>query len=155
MSAGFSLHYSVTVDRLLSILHHVFAGVGIGILPSGCLPRSQWGEGFHSALLVEPSLSVTVGLITSRSRYLTPAAAGMVALIREQMATKAKRSRRLRTHRDAATGRGARAPASGVRPSLPAPRIVSSRSTGYQFLFCGSQRPAMFQSATAEPTSRS
>ena len=28
MSAGFTLHYSVTVDRLLSILHHVFAGVG-------------------------------------------------------------------------------------------------------------------------------
>jgi hypothetical protein len=33
---------------------------------------------------------VTVGLISSRSRYMTPAAAGMAALIREQMATKAK-----------------------------------------------------------------
>ena len=88
MSAGFTLHYSVTVDRLLSILHHVFAGVGIGILPSGCIPDIQWGEGCHSALLVEPSLSVTVGLISSRSRYMTPAAAGMAALIREQMAVK-------------------------------------------------------------------
>ena len=90
MSAGFSLHYSVTVDRLLSILHHVFAGVGIGILPSGCIPEIQWGQGCHSALLVEPSLSVTVGLISSRSRYMTPAAAGMATLIREQMAAKAK-----------------------------------------------------------------
>ena len=92
MSAGFGLHYSVTVDRLLSILHHVFAGVGIGILPSGCIPEIQWGEGCHSALLVEPSLSVTVGLISSRSRYMTPAAAGMATLIREQMAVKAPKS---------------------------------------------------------------
>jgi DNA-binding transcriptional LysR family regulator len=88
MSAGFSLHHSVTVDRLLSVLHHVCAGVAIGILPSGCLPAIQWGEGFHAALLVEPSLSVNVGLITSRSRYMTPAAAGMAGLIREQMSTR-------------------------------------------------------------------
>ena len=71
-----------------AVERHVFAGVGIGILPSGCIPEIQWGEGCHSALLVEPSLSVTVGLIASRSRYMTPAAAGMAALIREQMATK-------------------------------------------------------------------
>jgi len=88
MSAGFSLHYSVTVDRLLSVLHHVCAGVGIGILPAGCLPLIQWGEGFHAAALVEPSLSVSVGLITSKSRYMTPAAAGMATLIRDQMAMK-------------------------------------------------------------------
>jgi len=92
MSAGFSLHYSVTVDRLLSVLHHVSAGVGIGILPAGCLPVVQWGEGFHAALLVEPSLSVSVALITSRNRYLTPAAAGMVALIREHMAARPPRA---------------------------------------------------------------
>jgi DNA-binding transcriptional LysR family regulator len=38
MSAGFTLHYSVTVDRMLSVHHHVSAGVAIGILPSGCIP---------------------------------------------------------------------------------------------------------------------
>jgi hypothetical protein len=31
-----------------------------------------------------------VGLITARGRYLTPAAAGMVAMIREQMAKQPK-----------------------------------------------------------------
>ena len=76
---------TVIVDRLISILHHVCAGVGIGILPSGCLPDRQWGEGFHAAQLTEPALSVSVGLITARGRYLTPAASGMVSLIREQM----------------------------------------------------------------------
>ena len=86
VSAGFNLQYTVIVDRLISILHHVCAGVGIGILPSGCLPDRQWGEGFHAAQLAEPSLSVSVGLITARGRYLTPAAAGMVSLIRDSMA---------------------------------------------------------------------
>jgi DNA-binding transcriptional LysR family regulator len=92
MSAGFSLHYSVVVDRLLSIVHHVSAGVAIGILPSGCIPPIRWGEGFHSALLVEPSLTVTVGLITSRSRYLTPAASGLAALIKEQISSKPQKA---------------------------------------------------------------
>jgi DNA-binding transcriptional LysR family regulator len=92
MSAGFSLHYSVVVDRLLSIVHHVSAGVAIGILPSGCIPPIRWGEGFHSAVLVEPSLTVTVGLITSRSRYLTPAASGLAALIKEQISSKPQKT---------------------------------------------------------------
>jgi LysR family transcriptional regulator, carnitine catabolism transcriptional activator len=90
VSAGFNLHYTVMVDRLISIIHHVCAGVGIAILPSGCLPDRQWGEGFHAAQLAEPSLSVSVGLITARGRYLTPAASGMVSLIKEQVAKQAK-----------------------------------------------------------------
>jgi len=85
LSAGFSLQHAVTVDRLVSILHHVSAGVGIGILPSGCIPPIQWGEGLHAAQLMEPSLSVFVGLITARGRYRTPAAAGMISLIRDEM----------------------------------------------------------------------
>jgi DNA-binding transcriptional LysR family regulator len=87
-AAGFQLHYNVTVDRLLTVVHHVCAGVGIGILPKHCLPPFQWGEGFHAALLIEPSLSVSVGLLLLRGRYLTPAASGMVGLIKEQGITR-------------------------------------------------------------------
>ncbi len=83
-AAGFTLHYSVTVDRVLTVLHHVSVGGGIAVLPAGCLPRLAWGEGFQVALLSEPALSVPVGLLTLRGRYLTPAASGMAALIREQ-----------------------------------------------------------------------
>src|SRR5262245_51306489 len=39
---------------------------------------------------------------------------------------------------------------SGVNPSLLAARIVSSRSTPYQFILLRSHRPATFQSATAD-----
>jgi hypothetical protein len=35
---------------------------------------------------------VNVGLITTRGRYLTPAASGMVSLIREQVAKQVKSS---------------------------------------------------------------
>lgn len=83
-TAGFTLHYVVTVERLLSVINHVRAGVGISILPSGVLPPQPW-QGFHAAMLVEPSLSVSVGLITSRGRYLTPAASSMMALISEEI----------------------------------------------------------------------
>lgn len=88
-AAGFTLRYVVTVERLLSVINHVRAGVGIGILPSGVLPNQPW-QGFHAAMLVEPSLSVSVGLITSRGRYLTPAASSMMALISEAIGQAAK-----------------------------------------------------------------
>jgi DNA-binding transcriptional LysR family regulator len=81
VAAGFNLHYAVTVDRQLSVLHHVCAGVGIGVLPEGCLPPMQWGEGFQPLLLSDPPLSVSIGLITLRGRYLTPAAAGLLSLV--------------------------------------------------------------------------
>jgi DNA-binding transcriptional LysR family regulator len=86
-TAGFTLRYGVTVERLLSVINHVRAGVGIGILPSGVLPHQPWA-GFHAAILVEPSLSVSVGLITSRGRYLTPAASSMMALISGEISGK-------------------------------------------------------------------
>jgi DNA-binding transcriptional LysR family regulator len=84
-AAGFPLRYAVVVDRLLTITHHVSAGVGIGLLPAGCLPLLQWGEGFHAALLTEPALSVDVGLLTLHGRYQTPAATSLMGLIRESV----------------------------------------------------------------------
>jgi DNA-binding transcriptional LysR family regulator len=81
-SAGFALRYAVTVERLLSVTSHVRAGVGIAILPWGVLPPQPW-VGFHAAMVTEPSLTVSVGLITLRGRYLTPAASSMMKLIQE------------------------------------------------------------------------
>jgi len=81
--AGFNLRYAVTVERLLSVINHVRAGVGIAILPWGVLPPPPW-TGFQTALLTEPPLTVSVGLISLRGRYLTPAAASLMALIQEE-----------------------------------------------------------------------
>jgi DNA-binding transcriptional LysR family regulator len=84
-AAGFPLRYAVTVERLLSVTSHVRAGVGVAILPWGVLPPPPW-NGFHAAVLAEPPLAVSVGLITLRGRYMTPAASSMVALIQESTA---------------------------------------------------------------------
>lgn len=81
-AAGFNLRYAVTVERLLSVINHVRAGVGIAILPWGVLPPAPW-DGFQALTLAEPALSVSVGLIALRGRYLTPAASSMMALIQE------------------------------------------------------------------------
>src|SRR5687768_17649902 len=54
-----SLHDALpilTVERLLSVINHVRAGVGIAILPWGVLPPAPW-TGFHAATLAEPTLS--------------------------------------------------------------------------------------------------
>jgi DNA-binding transcriptional LysR family regulator len=82
-AAGFTLHYAVTVERLLSVINHVRAGVGIAILPWGVLPPQPW-TGFQASVLAEPALTVSVGLITLRGRYLTPAASGMMGLIQQE-----------------------------------------------------------------------
>jgi DNA-binding transcriptional LysR family regulator len=82
-AAGFTLRYAVTVERLLSVINHVRAGVGIAILPWGVLPPPPW-TGFQAALLVEPALTVSVGVITLRGRYLTPAAVSMLGLIQAE-----------------------------------------------------------------------
>ena len=79
---GFALQHAVTVDRLMTIPHHVAAGVGIGLLPSGCLPLPA-DDGFHAPLLTDPPLSVDVALITLHGRYQTPAAVSMMELIHE------------------------------------------------------------------------
>ena len=81
--AGFNLRYAVTVERLLSVINHVRAGVGIAILPWGVLPPPPW-TGFQAVPLAEPPLTVSVGLIFLRGRYLTPAAASLMALIQEE-----------------------------------------------------------------------
>src|SRR5687768_18589774 len=81
-----SLHDALpilTVERLLSVINHVRAGVGIAILPWGVLPPAPW-TGFHAATLAEPTLSVAVGLIALRGRYLTPAASSLMTMIQQE-----------------------------------------------------------------------
>jgi DNA-binding transcriptional LysR family regulator len=76
---GCSLRHQVVVDTLVGVVDHVNAGGGIGILPAGALPP-QPGRRFH-AVLVEPSASVAIGLITATGRYLSRLTTTMLALV--------------------------------------------------------------------------
>jgi len=83
---GFALRHNIVVDSMVSVIYQVEAGVGIGILPAGALPPPPWHR-FHAAMLIEPSLSVSVGVITAPGRYLPPSTASMIALVADGVDT--------------------------------------------------------------------
>ena len=82
-SIGITLQYGLIVERLLSLIGHVRAGVGIALIPEEVLPPKPWRD-FEALILTEPSLSVSVGFITLPNRHITPAAAKMMSLIRDE-----------------------------------------------------------------------
>jgi DNA-binding transcriptional LysR family regulator len=80
-AAGFALHYAMTVNRLPTLLSLVRNGIGIAILP-----------GSESALALEADLvaraltgarfACRLGILRSRERELTPAAAIFLVVVR-------------------------------------------------------------------------
>ena len=81
-AAGLHVRHALVVTRFESVITYVRAGAGIGIIPAGALPVPP-PKDYHAAKLVEPSLSVTLGLITLTGRYMTPAAESLMTMIRE------------------------------------------------------------------------
>jgi DNA-binding transcriptional LysR family regulator len=82
-AAGFALKYAMVVAQFPTMLSHVQAGVGPAILPLSVLPAKPWRE-FEAYPLVEPKLVLRVGIITLQGRYLSPATAALVSLIRDR-----------------------------------------------------------------------
>jgi DNA-binding transcriptional LysR family regulator len=78
---GCILDHKVVVDTLTGVVEHVNAGVGIGILPAGALPPHP-GRRFH-AMLVDPSVSVSIGVMTAAGRYLSRLTQTVLALVEE------------------------------------------------------------------------
>lgn len=79
--AGIEITSALTTSRFLSMFSHVAAGVGPAVLPEGVLPPGPWTH-VEVARLVEPSLSMSVGLITRRDRHISAAGRRMMSLIR-------------------------------------------------------------------------
>jgi DNA-binding transcriptional LysR family regulator len=79
---GVTLRHDVVVERMLGIVSHVEAGVGIGILPSGALPATPIS---CRVMTLDPALSVSVGIISSRRRDATRGTSDMIALILESL----------------------------------------------------------------------
>src|SRR5687767_11144888 len=83
-AAGLHIRHALVVTRFESVVHYVRAGAGVGIVPAGALSMAP-GENVYTARLVDPSLFVTLGLITLTGRYVTPAADSLMTLIRENV----------------------------------------------------------------------
>ena len=82
-SLGFSIRHAVIVACFSTILNHVKAGVGPAIVPSGVLPPAPW-EDIEAYPLIRPTIERSVGIITLKGRYLSPAATALAALVEER-----------------------------------------------------------------------
>ena len=83
-AAGFSLRQALVVTRFESVVRYVRSGAGGGIVPAGALPPLPSAD-TYAAVLDSPALLVTVGLMTLKNKYVPPAVASLMALIRDQV----------------------------------------------------------------------
>jgi LysR family transcriptional regulator, carnitine catabolism transcriptional activator len=83
-TAGFMLRHVVTVSVPLTLMNLVAEGVGIGVIPGRTWPFAI-ASNLVSRPLVRPRLFSEIGIIRLRDRELSPAATGLLALVRERL----------------------------------------------------------------------
>jgi DNA-binding transcriptional LysR family regulator len=89
-AAGFALHYAMTVNRLPTLLSLVRNGIGVAIVPGSERPETT-DRGVRSRPLAGARLSCRLGVMRSRERALTPAAAILLVVVRRWLRSVAKR----------------------------------------------------------------
>jgi DNA-binding transcriptional LysR family regulator len=89
-TAGFSFRHAVTVNQFATLYSFVRNGVGLTIVPDGARPPANDLE-LVSRPLIRPRVSREIGIVRFRGRELTPAASGLLELVRERL----RRPRRL------------------------------------------------------------
>ena len=83
-AAGFTLRHAVTVGVPITLMNLVSAGVGAAVVPDYRWPRAAHPH-LVSRPLVRPRLASEFGIMRLRERALSPAAAGLLALVRERL----------------------------------------------------------------------
>jgi DNA-binding transcriptional LysR family regulator len=86
----FTFRHAVTVNQFATLYSFVRNGVGLTIVPESARPPAHDPE-LVSRQLIRPRVSREIGIVRLRGRELTPAAAGLLARVRERL----RRSRRL------------------------------------------------------------
>jgi DNA-binding transcriptional LysR family regulator len=83
-TAGFTLHHVVTVSIPITLMNLVASGVGLAVVPARVWPQGVAPD-VLSRPLVRPQLSSEIGIIRLRDREFSPAATGLLALVRERL----------------------------------------------------------------------
>lgn len=78
-TAGLTLRYAMTTNRLTTLLDLVRNGIGVAILTHGECPPA--GEGLIARPLIGARFSCRLGVMRSRERDLTPAAAILLVVV--------------------------------------------------------------------------
>jgi DNA-binding transcriptional LysR family regulator len=85
-SVGITLRHAVTVTQFATTMSFVRAGMGLAIVP-GSAASDLPHLGLVAKPLTTPALRRELGVIRLRGRGLTPAASGLLALLRKQLRT--------------------------------------------------------------------
>ena len=83
---GITLRHAVTVTQLATVMSFVRAGLGVAIVPAGAITGFKT-DGLRTLPIIRPTLSRNLGLITLKEREPTPAATGILTLIRSVWST--------------------------------------------------------------------
>jgi hypothetical protein len=83
-TAGFTFRHAVTVNQFATLYSFVRNGVGLTIVPDRALPPAHDPE-LVSRPLVRPRVSREIGIVRLRGRDMTPAAAGLLTLLKERL----------------------------------------------------------------------
>jgi DNA-binding transcriptional LysR family regulator len=83
-TAGFTFRHVVTVSQFATLYSFVRNGVGVTIVPEGARPPAQDPE-LVSRQLIRPRVSREIGIVRLLGRELTPAANGLLALVKERL----------------------------------------------------------------------
>jgi DNA-binding transcriptional LysR family regulator len=78
---GIALIHALTVTQFATMMSLVRTGLGIAIVPAGAIAGFNT-RGLRTLPIVRPTLSRDLGAITLRERVPTPAARGLLTLIR-------------------------------------------------------------------------
>jgi DNA-binding transcriptional LysR family regulator len=83
-TAGFAFNHAITVNQFATLYSFVRSGVGLTIVPGGARPPVN-DRALVSRPLTRPRVSREIGVVRFRERELTPAAAGLLTLIKERL----------------------------------------------------------------------
>src|SRR5262245_64779534 len=91
-TAGFSFRHTITVNQFATLYSFVRNGAGLTVVPALARPLAN-DRGLISRPLIRPRISRDIGVIRFRGRELTPAAAGLLALVKERLHRSIKKSK--------------------------------------------------------------
>ena len=90
-AAGLHLRHAVLVPGFPEIIEYVRAGVGIGFVPAGALPKALPDE-VVARLLSAPALSIVISIIRLVGRHMSPAADAFWGLVLKHLRSEPRAS---------------------------------------------------------------
>lgn len=85
---GIPLTHAVIVSQIPTLLNFVRAGVGAGLVPSTSI-TGELGDGLVRLAVEDPEITLDIGIVQLAERTLSPAAEGLLSVIKETWAINA------------------------------------------------------------------